>query len=272
MNQVLGTKVLPLAPDHASALLISDLHVPADGGRAFERLRGAAALAIARRLPLLVLGDLFDSYVCRGQIRHGVWRDVAALFARVVAAGLPVYVLHGNRDFLLGSEFERASGATVIAGGLRGQLGGVDTLLLHGDELCQNDVPYQRAKRWLRSAPVRWLARHLPVRVALAAAAKARQKSQRVMQSGDARRFLPTMQAIDAAFMTGAKRLVFGHIHTPAHGAYGTGHYWVLPAFDVDGGGLLVSPAGIEPVTVADANGTCTVRPAVGALQFAQGT
>ncbi len=141
MTAVFGTRVHAVGADHAAALLISDLHVPADGGASLQALRGA--LAAARRLgaAVFVLGDLFDSYVCKAQVRHGVWRDVAALLRE---AGVPIALLHGNRDFLLGAEFTAASGARVVAGGLRGRLGGVDTLLLHGDELCRNDLPYQR--------------------------------------------------------------------------------------------------------------------------------
>ncbi len=222
------------------AFLISDLHVPADGGRAWQYLRNALAAATAARVPLFVLGDLFDTYVCRAQVRAGIWRDVAAAFAAAAAGGAPVTVLHGNRDFLLGPEFAAASRARVVAGGLRARLGGVDTLLLHGDELCQNDLPYQRAKRWLRSAPVRWFARSLPLAVALRVAHRARAKSRMVIASGDQARFLPTQAAVGAAFATGVQRLVFGHIHRLAQGAHHGGEYRILPAFDEHGIGLRV--------------------------------
>ncbi|MFY9345350.1 MAG: metallophosphoesterase [Planctomycetota bacterium] len=246
MTSVLGTPIHTLAAEVPSALLISDLHVPADGGVAFAHLRAAVAAAIAECAPLFVLGDLFDSYVCRAQVRHGIWRDVAALFAEASRAGVQVTLLHGNRDFLLGAEFERASGARVVAGGLRGRLGGVDTLLLHGDELCQNDLPYQRAKKWLRNPVVKGIARCLPLGVALHVAERARQKSRMVIQAGDQTRFLPTTRALAAAFANGASRLVFGHIHRFAHGS--APDYWVLPAFDASGIGLRVVQGTVTPV------------------------
>lgn len=260
-SEVLGTRVHRLPAAAEAALLISDLHVPADGGAAFDRLREAVAFARASGLPLFVLGDLFDSYVCRAQVRVGVWRDVAAVLAAATGAGTSVHLLHGNRDFLLGAEFAAASGAQVVAGGLRGELGGIDTLLLHGDELCVNDLPYQRAKRWLRSAPVRHLCRRLPLALALRVAARARARSRQVVQQGDPQRFLPTREAIDAAFATGVRRLVFGHIHRHARGLHDGGEYLVLPAFDATGigfvarGGTIVavrfgSPGG-EPMPVA---------------------
>jgi UDP-2,3-diacylglucosamine hydrolase len=248
VTAVLGTDIHVLATPCERALLVSDLHIPADGGAVLAALGDAVAAARAARAPLFLLGDVFDTYVARGQVRVGVWREVAALLAGLAADGLPVHVLHGNRDFLLGAEFAAASRAVVVAGGLRARLGGVDTLLLHGDELCQNDLPYQRAKRWLRHPLTRAVARSLPVWLAVRIAARARRRSAMVIAAGDQRRFLPTAAAVDAAFATGVDRLVFGHIHRFSCGQRGRGGYRVLPAFDVDAVGVAIDAAGWRAV------------------------
>jgi UDP-2,3-diacylglucosamine hydrolase len=255
LTDVLGTAVTALPADDRPALLVSDLHVPADGGEVVEHLCGVFAAAQRLMARVFVLGDLFDSYVTRAQIRTGVWRDVAAHFAAAARAGVEIRALHGNRDFLLGPEFEAASGASLCAGGLRVRLAGADTLLLHGDELCQNDLPYQRAKRWLRHPVTRWVARHLPLSLALAAAGRARAKSAMVVAGGDQQRFLPTRRALDAAFATGVLRLVFGHIHRHATGPFGGGRYWVLPAFDATATGLLAADGAFTAVRFAGASG-----------------
>jgi len=244
---LLGTPLFA-AGEAATTFLISDLHVPADGGQVVANLGGVLRAAEAAAARVFVLGDLFDSYVARAQVRTGIWRDVAARFAAATAAGTEVVLLHGNRDFLLGPEFAAASGVRIVAGGLRGQLAGADTVLVHGDELCQNDLPYQRAKRWLRHPWTRGLARRLPLRAALAVAARARAKSRRVVSTGDQRRFLPTAAAVEAAFATGARRLVFGHIHRFAHGQREGGEYWVLPAFDEAPIGLVTRGDSLVPV------------------------
>tara|TARA_R110002072_G_scaffold27804_1_gene90158 strand:- start:13084 stop:13899 length:816 start_codon:yes stop_codon:yes gene_type:complete len=246
--EVLGTQVVAGAPAER-AVLISDLHVGSHGGQVLEALDAAIAVARDRADALLVLGDLFDSYVCRGQIRVGIWRDVAARFRAAATAGLRVVVLVGNRDFLLGEEFVQASGAELVSGGYRMLLGGVDTLLVHGDELCQNDLPYQRAKRWLRHPITRWIARRLPVSWAQRAAEKARKKSQAVIHSGDQTRFLPSERAVTTAFAVGVQRLIFGHIHRHARGPFENGFYHVLPAFDGDGVGLIVGSDLWQPVS-----------------------
>jgi UDP-2,3-diacylglucosamine hydrolase len=238
-DAVLGTRVFVLAGgDGSPAFVLSDLHVPAGGGAVVDALAAWLACARDRRARVFVLGDLFDSYVSARQLRVGVWRDVADLFARAVHAGVELHVLHGNRDFLLGREFEAATGGRVVPGGIRCRLAGRSALLLHGDELCQNDLPYQRAKRWLRSRPVRALARCLPLRASLALAERARRRSREVVASGDPRRFAPTAAAVGAAFANGVDLLVFGHIHRPARGPFAAGEYCVLPAFDADGTGL----------------------------------
>lgn len=244
MTTVFGTHIEPIPCEAPAALLISDLHVPSDGGAALQHLQAALAAVQRERVPLLVLGDLFDTYVSRAQVRTGVWRGVAEAFARSAAAGAPVALLPGNRDFLMGAEFVAASSASLSGGGFRGRLGGVDTVLLHGDELCRNDLPYQRAKKWLRLPLVRWLCRRLPLRTALAVAERARAKSRQVIAGGDQGRFLPTAAAVEEALACGAGRLVFGHIHRAGHGRVGAGEYWVLPAFDATGIGLWIDARG----------------------------
>lgn len=261
MTDVLGTRIEPLRAAAERALLVSDLHIGSDGGAALAHLRWAIEAAAAQRASLLVLGDLFDSYVSRAQVRHGVWREVAGLFARAVADGVPVAMLVGNRDFLLGDEFVAASRVQLSRGGLRGVLGGVDTLLLHGDELCQNDLPYQRAKRWLRQPLLRWLARHLPLRLAFGVAERARRKSRMVVATGDQSRFLPTRAAVATALDNGAPRLVFGHIHRRAHGRLAGGEYWVLPAGDAESTGLWLAPGEARLVRLS-AGGELAAEPA----------
>lgn len=239
---VLGTRVYDLGGDDGPALLFSDLHVPADGGPVLDRLDAALAAAVRAAARVFVLGDLFDSYVSPAQLRVGVWQEVARRFAAAADRGIAIAMLHGNRDFLLGAEFERAARVRVVPGGIRCRLAGRTALLLHGDELCQNDLPYQRAKRWLRSPWLRFVARRLPLRLALAAAERARRKSRRVTSAGDPARFDPTVAAMGAAFATGCDLVVFGHVHAAARGrlaaAGRTADYCVLPAFDRDGTGI----------------------------------
>jgi UDP-2,3-diacylglucosamine hydrolase len=251
VNEVLGTRVRDLGEEGGPAWLLSDLHVPAGGGPVLGWLDALLAAVSTQTARVFVLGDLFDSYLGPSQLRTGVWRQVAERFAAARKQGARLWFLHGNRDFLLGPEFERATGGCVVEGGIRCRLAGRSALLLHGDELCQNDLPYQRAKRWLRHPVTKTLARVLPLRASLWVAERARRRSRMVVQRGDQTRFDPTLAAVTAAFATGCELLVFGHIHRPARGPFGEplrGEYCILPAFDERGIGICADEQGVRYV------------------------
>lgn len=239
MQRVAGTAIEDAVDDdRRRTVLISDLHIGAPGpvlDRFEQVLEDAGRDGSDCRL--VVLGDMFDAFVGPKQARVGVWRHVAQKLRAAAEAGVSITLLRGNRDFMLDRGFGRLAGSRVVAGGLLLRLDGEPCLLLHGDELCLNDLPYQRSKRWLRHPLVRFLARVLPLWVSVWVARKIRQKSQASVAKGDPTRFAPVATAVREAFATGATRLVFGHIHQPARGRFEDrgeylGEYLVLPAFD----------------------------------------
>src|SRR5271167_2440660 len=128
----------------APALFISDLHLAPERPElvaAFHafvsgRARGAAAL--------YVLGDLFDVWLGDDQLKEPLAAGVAAALRALSASGTPVYLQRGNRDFLLGERFARAAGATLLPDAVVHDLHGTATLIMHGDQLCTDDVDYQR--------------------------------------------------------------------------------------------------------------------------------
>ncbi len=252
LGSMLGTPVFATATGAARAVLVSDLHLQTADDPAFVRLRGALQVARRQQAVAVLLGDVFDSFASPRQVTVGVWAAVAAALDGFTAAGGRLFVLHGNRDFLLGASFAAASGATVVPGALQIDLGGVPTLLAHGDEFCVRDVPYLRAKKLLRSRFVKWLSDTLPQRAALAIAERARARSRRSVprgvMGGDQLRFLPTAAAVGSAFAFGARRVVFGHIHRHGRGELPGGSYAVLPAFDAAGVGFVVDAQALVSV------------------------
>src|SRR5690606_20289232 len=77
---------------------------------------------------------------------------IAGLLQSLTSQGLPVYLMHGNRDFLIGDAFCRATGAVLLADPSVVDIEGEKTLLAHGDTLCTDDHDYQAWRRVARSA------------------------------------------------------------------------------------------------------------------------
>lgn len=133
-----------------ATLFISDLHL--DDARpqatdAFLRfVRGPAAGCEA----LYILGDLFE-YWLGDDAPTPAGVAVAGALAGLGGAGVPVYFLHGNRDFLLGSRFAEQAGLQLLPEEQVVKLYGRPTLLLHGDTLCTDDVAYQQVRNMLRN-------------------------------------------------------------------------------------------------------------------------
>jgi len=238
--KVLGTAIEDLsAAPRSRTVVVSDLHLPADPSPAFDWLEDL--LERAARSPsetrVVVLGDLFDVWVSDAQLRARAWSRAVAAIAATTARGVDVLVAHGNRDYMLGARFASVTGCRIVAGGLRLALAGRDALLLHGDELCTRDLPYQRAKRWLRHPLTRGFLRVLPARAALFLAARARAQSRAVQSRGTRDSYEATAAAIEAAFATSScDVLVHGHVHRAARTPFGgTREVLVLPAFDEAG-------------------------------------
>jgi UDP-2,3-diacylglucosamine hydrolase len=240
--RVAGVRVATASDDdRPRTFVLSDLHVTEAGGEPLAWLDELLARAQAEpaRTRVLILGDLFDAYVGPRQLRVGAWRALADRLARAVAAGVPVTVLQGNRDFMLDDAFTAQTGCRVVEGALDCVLAGTRTIALHGDELLLRDVAHQRSRRWLRHPLLRAVLKRLPWSLSGRLARTARTKSTAgtsMARAADPQRFEPVRGAALQAFATGARRLVFGHVHAGARGELGPGQeYVVLPAFDQAG-------------------------------------
>lgn len=202
-----------LRPD----LFLSDLHLsPArpETAAAFHAFaRGPAREAASVR----ILGDLFDAWIGDEGIAEPFAASVVASLRGIADAGIPVGVMHGNRDFLLGERFARAAGATLLPERLVVDAGGVPTLILHGDELCTDDIDYQRYRAWARD-PIRgrrFLSLPWPVRRAVAA--WMRRRSRMATREKPVAIMDVNADAVAAAFRdAGVLRMVHGHTHRPA--------------------------------------------------------
>ncbi|MFT7130695.1 MAG: UDP-2,3-diacylglucosamine hydrolase [Gammaproteobacteria bacterium] len=132
-----------------TTLFISDLHLdPArpDVTRAFfEFLRKDAVNADK----LYILGDLFESWIGDDD-NTDLSRSVIQALRELSLLKTPVYLQHGNRDFLLGPDFFSQSLCINLTDPTIIDLYGKSVLLMHGDSLCTEDRDYIKFRSMVR--------------------------------------------------------------------------------------------------------------------------
>jgi UDP-2,3-diacylglucosamine hydrolase len=198
-------------------MFLSDLHLAPErpaAVAAFEAFCGGPA---RNAEAVYILGDLFDSWVGDDELGDRFASRVVAAIRGVTQAGVPVYVAHGNRDFLLGERFAAATGAALLPERQLLDLGGTPTLVSHGDELCTGDVAYQQYRARIRDPASQRRLLRLPLFVRRLIARWLRRKSR------DATALKPEsimdvdQDAVTAAFRDySVTRLIHGHTHRPA--------------------------------------------------------
>ncbi len=235
-----------------TTLFIADLHLDPErpaitelfGRFIDEEATGADALYI--------LGDLFEAWVGDDD-PSDAGAFVADKLRALVACGVPVHFIRGNRDFLLGSDYATRCGMSLLDEPLVIDLYGTPTVILHGDLLCTDDLAYQEFRAQTRDP--RWqqqfLAQPLAARLAFANQARAASKARygELVSAGMAETVGDVANdAVDALFATsGVRRMIHGHTHRPAIHDEGHGNTRiVLGDWYEQGSVLRVGEDGVE--------------------------
>jgi len=206
-----------------TTLFISDLHLDAARPQ-ITRLFGQFLHNQARNAAALyILGDLFEAWIGDDDDAPLV-QEVAAALRAVSDAGVPVFFLHGNRDFLLGHDYAARAGMRLLPDPSVIMLYGKPVLLMHGDTLCTDDVAYQAFRAQSRTPAWReaMLAQPLAARRALAAQARnASYAHQQTLKTSDRAQFETitdvSASTVDTTFIRyGIDTLIHGHTHRPA--------------------------------------------------------
>jgi UDP-2,3-diacylglucosamine hydrolase len=196
-------------------LFVSDVHLGADSAPAIGQFLEFLGAHAARAETLYILGDLFESWVGDDDRSEAAQRVCAALL-NLTGSGVPCFVLHGNRDFLLGAGFSARSGCRLLADPVIAELDGERVLITHGDALCTDDHAYQELRSIVREPhrQRRFLALPLAHRELLADEVRAGSRRHTA-------RTVPTImdvnaQAVERAFRAaGVRRMIHGHTHRP---------------------------------------------------------
>ena len=225
-------------------LLISDLHLNAAQPRTLARFLRLCIDEAPARAELVILGDLFEYWIGDDTLEDPadtVSSAVAAALRNLTNRGVALYVMHGNRDLLLGVSFLRATGARLLADPAIAEINGRTALLAHGDAWCTRDVEYMRFRAAVRSEARQreFLAGSREARQAFMGAARAQSeagKREKAMEIMDV-----TPEAVDEALRaSGQQLLIHGHTHRPAVHRFTLdgkpAERWVLPDWDLDSG------------------------------------
>jgi UDP-2,3-diacylglucosamine hydrolase len=199
-----------------TTLFISDLHLdpaaPAITRQLLDFLAGEARKADA----LYILGDLFEVWLGDDDPDPAARETVAAL-RRLTDSGVPCYVMHGNRDFLIGQRFCEETGATLMDDGTVVEVQGTRVLLMHGDVLCTDDTSYQRLRRIVRNPVVQWIFRRMSLARRQRLAQKIRAGSRTHVGATAPEIMDVNSQAVaEAIRRAGVRTLIHGHTHRPA--------------------------------------------------------
>lgn len=235
-------------PREEPALFASDMHLSAQAPGTAARFLAELDRHGPSAAHLFLLGDLFEMWV-GDDVEDPLADALADRLKRLASAGTRVWLMRGNRDFLLDvplpgdrtEPYSRRCGATLLDDPCPVDLHGRRALLAHGDALCTDDLVYQQWRRTCRDPAwqAAFVARAPAERLALGRAARDGSEAGKREKPGALMDVNP--QTVDAVMeAAGASLLVHGHTHRPAR------HDWhcgeaprtriVLPDWDADAG------------------------------------
>lgn len=225
-------------------LFISDLHLsperPAISRAFLVFLRQRATSASA----LYILGDLFEAWIGDDDPTD-LSIEIQTALRSLSESGVPLFVQHGNRDFLIGRRFAHNTGATLLGDEHVVEHHGQRALVMHGDSLCTDDIDYQRFRRKARHPVYRWLLAHLPLKRRQKLARDWRAKSM-AANSNKASAIMDVNPDAVARVMDqhNVDTLIHGHTHRPNRHPLANGERIVLGDWEALGWVLVLAKNG----------------------------
>ena len=237
------------------SLFVSDLHLcptrPAINTLFECFLQGTAPQAEA----LYILGDFFEYWAGDDDLADPLHTAVAQQLSALAKSGTRIYLMHGNRDFLIADDFLQAAHATLLPDPTLIDLYGQPTLLMHGDTLCSDDVAYQHFRAQVRSPEWQDTFLATPLFARKAQIEALRKQSTQAKSTKPAEIMDTNADTVAAAFRAhGYPRLIHGHTHRPAHHTHAVDgklcERWVLADWYETGGYLRCDAKTCEAITL----------------------
>ena len=99
---------------------------------------------------LYILGDLFESWIGDDNVTE-LSQYISDQLLSLSERNISVAIMHGNRDFLIGEDFCKASSIELINDPRIIEIDTKKVMLTHGDELCTDDKEYQAFRSVVRN-------------------------------------------------------------------------------------------------------------------------
>ena len=222
-------------PARTLALFISDLHLQASHPRTAEAFFRFLDEQASHTRRLYLLGDIFEYWAGDDDLDTPFHARVIHALRALSNAGVELFWMAGNRDFLVGQGFASAAGLTLLAEPHVLDIGGQRIALVHGDAECTLDTKYMEFRAMVRDPAWQgqFLAMPLDKRKAIIAGLREGSREAHTGKSYETMDVTP--EAVDAVFdATGANVLIHGHTHRPALHRHGERLRYVLPDWELD--------------------------------------
>lgn len=227
------------------ALFVADIHLSPDEPATVERFLAFLAGPARAAASLTILGDLFEYWAGDDDLADPFNARIVGALRTLADSGTTVAFMAGNRDFLIGDAFAAAAGVSLLSDSCVRDIGGIKTLLTHGDTLCTDDADYQQFRRQVRDPAwqAQFLSRPLAERKAEIAELRRRSESEKKIKPLAIMDVNPA--AVAAALRThGAQALIHGHTHRQGtHQLANHRQRWVLGDWRPERGSVLACDA-----------------------------
>jgi UDP-2,3-diacylglucosamine hydrolase len=199
-----------------SHLFISDLHLSPDNPSLTQSVCDFLNTQTSGVSHLYILGDIFNTWLGDDVVPEEYTPFISTL-SQLSESGVQLFLMVGNRDFMLGKAFADSVGATLLDDIAYLNIADKHIALMHGDTLCTDDESYQRYRKIVRNRFLQWCFLHLPTAFRQRISDKIKQKSREKKQYKTAMIMDVNADAVTAAFdLTQADILIHGHTHRPA--------------------------------------------------------
>lgn len=205
-----------------TSYFLSDLHLDVGHSSRLQAMNDILECASQQKADIYILGDLVEVWV--GDDDDSMFADQLRETLRTHGERTNLFLMHGNRDFLLGSKFADDVSATLLEDPTVIRLAGYDTLLSHGDMFCTSDTAYQQMRQLFRSSEFQehFLSQDLESRREFARALREQSKKSNANKPEQITDVVED-SVRDVLNSHNCHTVIHGHTHRPGHHDIGNG-------------------------------------------------